>query len=283
MLMVKAYAKVNVALNVLEKLENGYHEIDTVILPLELHDRIEFEILPERFETMITSDDISLPTDESNLVYKAFKTLKEHYKFKENFRIHVHKCIPISAGLAGGSADAAATINAIIKMLRIKASKDELVALAKKVGSDVPYCLFNKPSRCKGIGEDMEHIKLKNKYFVLLIKPKQGMATAEAYKKYDSLEEKEFSNIDKLLDALAKGKDDIVAEEMKNGLEKPTIETIEEVKNIKNKLLTDGFLMSMMSGSGSTVFAMSTSLKDIQKESMKFDNKKYYVKVTNIL
>lgn len=283
MLMVKAYAKVNVALNVNEKLENGYHDIDTVILPLELHDRIEFEVLPNGFDTMITSDDRSLPTDESNLIYKAFKILKDQYKFNASFRIHAHKCIPISAGLAGGSADAAATLNTLIKMLKIKISKEELIELAKKVGSDVPYCLFNKPSRCKGIGENLEHIKVKNKYYVLLIKPKQGMSTAEAYKNYDALENKEYSNIDLLLEGLAKGKDDIVAQEMKNGLEKPTIQAVKEIEFIKNKLIEDGFAMSMMSGSGSTVFAMSTSLKQIQKEAAKFDSKKYYVKITNVL
>ena len=283
MLMVKAYAKVNVALNVNEKLENGYHDIDTVILPLELHDRIEFEILPNNFDTMITSDDRSLPTDESNLIYKAYKVLKERYNFNTKFRIHAHKCIPVSAGLAGGSADAAATLNTLIKMLKIKISKEELIELAKKVGSDVPYCLFNKPSRCKGIGENLEHIKVKNKYYVLLIKPKQGMSTAEAYRNYDNLENKEYSDIDLLLEGLAKGDDEIVAKEMKNGLELPTKQAVKEIDEIKNKLIEDGFNMSLMSGSGSKVIALSTSLKHIQKEASKFDAKKYYVKVTNIL
>ena len=120
MLMVKAYAKVNVALNINGKFENGYHDIDTVILPLELHDRIEFEILPNNFDTMITTDDRSLPTDESNLIYKAYKVLKDRFNFDTKFRIHAHKSIPVSAGLAGGSADAAATMNTIIKMLKIK-------------------------------------------------------------------------------------------------------------------------------------------------------------------
>ena len=127
MLMVKAYAKVNVALNINGKFENGYHDIDTVILPLELHDRIEFEVLPNGFDTMITSDDRSLPTDESNLIYKAFKALKDQYKFNTSFRIHAHKCIPVSAGLAGGSADAAATLNTLIKILKIKISREELI------------------------------------------------------------------------------------------------------------------------------------------------------------
>ncbi len=284
MIMVKAHAKINVALNIDEnKLANGYHNIDSIMLPLELHDRIEFEFLPAYFDTMITCDDVSIPTDESNLIVKAFNVMKERFGFKQSFRIHVHKIIPISAGLGGGSADAAAVINTLIKMLKLKVSEEELIEIAKKVGSDVPYCLFNKPSRCKGIGEKLEPISIKNKYHVLLIKPKTGMSTAEAYKKYDEIEEKEFSNIEVLIEALKKGDEEKIASEMKNGLEKPTMNEIVQVREIKEQLIKDGFKMVMMSGSGSTVFAMSKSLKELQKEAQKFENKGHYIKITNIL
>lgn len=282
MMMVKAFAKINVALNINEKLDNGYHSIDTIILPLQLHDRIEIEELQNGFDTMITCDDVSLPTDESNLVVKTVNILREHFKFKNNFRIHVHKCIPISAGLAGGSADAAATMNTIIKMLHIKTTKEEMIEVAKRIGSDVPYCLFNKPSRCKGMGEELTEIQVKNKYYVLLIKPKKGIVTAEAYKKYDEIKDKEYSDIDNLILALKNGDEKIIANEMKNGLEKPAIEMVEDIKIIKNQLIKDGFNMTLMSGSGSTVFALSSSFKDLQKESCKFDSKKYYVKLTSI-
>lgn len=284
MIMVKAHAKINIALNIeVEKMANGYHNIDSVMLPLELHDRIEFEFLPAYFDTMITCDDVSIPTDESNLIVKAFNVMKERFGFKQNFRIHVHKIIPISAGLGGGSADAAAVINTLLKMLKIKVSNEELIEIAKKVGADVPYCLFNKASRCKGIGEKLEPIALKDKYHVLLIKPKVGMSTADAYKKYDETEEKEFSNVDVLVQALKDGNEEIIAQEMKNGLEKPTMNEIKEVKEIKEQLIKDGFKMTMMSGSGSTVFALSKSLKDLHKESLKFEGKGHYIKITNIL
>ncbi len=282
-MMVKAFAKINVALNVNEKLDNGYHKIDTVMLPLQLHDRIEFEVLQNGFDTMITSDDTSLPTDESNLVVKTVNILREHYKFNNNFRIHIHKCIPISAGLAGGSADAAATMNTIIKMLHIKTTKEEMIEVAKKIGSDVPYCLFNKPSRCRGMGEELTQIEIKDKYYVLLIKPKKGIVTAEAYRKYDEMVDKEYSNIDNLILALKKGDEKSIALEMKNGLEKPAIEMVDDIKIIKDQLIKDGLNMTLMSGSGSTVFTLCKSLKELQKEMTKFDSKKYYVKLTNII
>lgn len=281
--MVKAHAKINLALNVNEKLENGYHDIDTIMVPLELHDRIEFDFLPEGFDSMVTCDDVSLPTDESNLTVKALQTIIEHFNIKKKFRIHVHKAIPISAGLGGGSADAACVINTVLKMCKINPSKEELVKVAKQVGADVPFCLFNKPSRCKGIGEELEPIQIKNKYYVLLVKPKKGISTEEAYKRYDLYSEKEHANIDELVLALKNGNDKAISKNLINSLEKPAIEAIEEINMIKQKLMDDGFDKVMMSGSGSSVFALSTSLKDIQKEALKFDLKKYYVKVTNIL
>lgn len=283
MIMVKAHAKINVALNVNEKLENGYHNVDMVMLPLELHDRIEFEFLPPEYETTITCDDLSLPCDESNLIVKAFKVLEKHYDIKKKFRIHTHKIIPLSAGLGGGSADAAVVINTVLKMLKISPSQEELISLAKEVGADVPYCLFNKPARCKGIGEKLDFIDVKKKYGVLIVKPKKGVSTAAAYSTYDNLPEKEFSNIEELIDGLKEGNDEVVAKNMQNGLEKASMLLIDDIAEIKNKLLQDGFKMVLMSGSGSSVFALSTDIKSLQNEALKFDMAKYYVKLTYTL
>lgn len=283
MIMVKAHAKINLALNVLEKLENGYHNVDMVILPLELHDRIEFDYLPSDYDDIITCDDTSIPCDESNLTIKAFNLLKSRYKFKKKYRIHTHKIIPISAGLGGGSADAAAILNTIIKLEKIKISDEELIAIAKQVGADVPYCLFNKPSRCKGIGEELETIKVKYKYNVLLIKPKKGISTKEAYRLYDEMGDKEYSDIPLLLQGLETGDEAIVSENLKNGLEKPSMNVLNDISEIKNKLLQDGFTMVLMSGSGSSVFVLSRNLKALQNEALKFDLSNYYVKLTSTL
>lgn len=284
MVTVKAYAKINLALNVFDKRSDGYHDVDMVMLPLELHDIIEIDTLPNGYESYITCDDTSLPTDESNLSYKAFLKLREKFDINKNFMIHVYKRIPISAGLGGGSADAAAVFNAITKKLKIKLEYPEIIDITKTIGGDVPFCMYNRPARCKGIGEELEFFTLKRRYYVLLIKPEEGVTTAQAYNDFDKLTVKpELSNIDALINALENDDDEVIAKEMKNGLQECAINLVPEIKNIIEILKKDGFNMVLMSGSGSTVFAMSKSKLAIEKEAKKIDKKKYKVVVTHTL
>lgn len=284
MVTVKAYAKINLALNVLNRRENGYHDIDMIMLPLELHDIIELDTLPNGYESYITSDDVSLPTDESNLSYKAFLKLRENFKIDKNYMIHIYKRIPISAGLGGGSADAAAVFNAILKMSKIKLGYQEMISITKTIGGDVPFCIYNRPARCRGIGEELEFFTLKKRYYVLLIKPQEGVITAQAYNDFDKLEVKpELSNIDKLIKALEEDDEETIVKEMKNGLQESAIKLVPEIKNIIDILKKDGFEMVLMSGSGSTVFAMSKNKSAIEKEAKKFDKKKYKIVVTHTL
>ena len=156
---IKAYAKINLALNVYDKRDDGYHNIDMVAIPLALHDIIELETLPRGYETFITSDDASLPTDESNLTFIALNRLREHYQINQNFMMHIYKRIPMNAGLGGGSANAAAVMNVLLKLIKEKPSYEKLIQIARSTGGDVAFCLFNKPARCKGIGEELEFIK----------------------------------------------------------------------------------------------------------------------------
>ena len=284
MVTVKAYAKINLALNVYNRRENGYHDVDMVMIPLDLHDIIELDPLPNGYESYITSDDISLPTDESNLSYKAFLKLRKEFKLDKNFMIHIYKRIPMSAGLGGGSADAAAVINTVLKMLKIKLNYDEMISISKTIGGDVPFCIYNKPARCRGIGEELEFFSLKRRYYVLLIKPEDGVTTAQAYQDFDKLKEKpELSNIDNLIKGLETDDEDLIAKEMKNGLQDVAIKLVPEIKTIIDKLKSDGFNMVLMSGSGSTVFAMSKSRLAIEQEAKKFDKKKYKIVVTHTL
>ena len=281
---IKAYAKINIALNVLGKLDNGYHEVDMVTLPIELHDIIELEPLPNGYETYITSDDESLPTDESNLSIKAFMKLREKANLSKNFMINIYKRIPMCAGLGGGSADAAAVINGALKLSKQKVDSDKLLEICANVGGDVAFCLYNKPARCRGIGEKLEFFELKRKYHVLLIKPLIGVSTGEVYNDYDNFEPKEkFSDIDKLILGLKTGNEDLIAQEMKNSLQNPAIALVPEIKDIIEQLKNDGFKMTMMSGSGSTVFALATDGHALLKESKKFDTNKYNVILTTTL
>lgn len=281
---IKAYAKINIALNILNRREDGYHDLDMVMIPIDLHDIIELETLPHGYESFLTSDDQDLPTDESNFSHVAFTKMKSEFNFDKNYMITIHKRIPMNAGLGGGSADAAAVINGTLKSLKIKADEERLIEIAKSIGADVPFCLYNKPARCRGIGEKMEFFSLKKKYHVLLIKPKDGVSTAEAYKTYDYLETKpEHSNIEALIEALKNDNEEIIAKEMKNSLQAATVKLLPIVQEIVDTLKNDGFEMALMSGSGSTVFAMHKSRNKLIKEAKKFDKNKYQVIITSTL
>lgn len=281
---IKAYAKINLALNVFEKMDDGYHDVDMISIPLALHDVLELETLPKDYDTYITSDDEDLPTDESNLSYKAYLTLKKATSLKSRYLIHIHKKIPMQAGLAGGSADAAAVINAINKMAKLKLKDDQLIDMAKTIGGDVAFCLFNHAARCQGIGGDLSFFNLKTRYHVLLIKPNQGVSTAQAYHDFDNLETKpETSNIERMIEALENGDDKVIAEEMKNSLYEPACALVPEIKEVLTTLKKDGFAMSMMSGSGSTVFALSRDYNALLQESHKFDKSKFKIVLTQTL
>lgn len=281
---VKAYAKINLALNVYDRKEDGYHNIDMITIPLDLHDIIELELLPKGYESYITSDDDSLPTDESNLSNKAFRKMKEKFHIDKNVLIHIYKRIPMCAGLGGGSADAAAVINATLKAIKLKPSQDDLISLASSIGADVSFCLYNKPARCRGIGEKLDFITLKKRYHVLLIKPNEGVSTALAYQTFDELETKpQLSNIERLIEGLKIGDEKIIAEEMKNSLQECATKMVPEIKNIIDTLKKDGFPLTMMSGSGSTVFCMSLNHHAILEEYKKFSKLNYTVIVTQTL
>lgn len=281
---VKAYAKINLALNVYDRKEDGYHNIDMITVPLDLHDIIELELLPKGYESYITSDDDSLPTDESNLSNKAFRKMKDKFNIDKNVLIHIYKRIPMCAGLGGGSADAAAVINATLKAIKLKPSQDDLISLASSIGADVSFCLYNKPARCRGIGEKLDFITLKKRYHVLLIKPNEGVSTALAYQTFDELETKpQLSNIERLIEGLKIGDEKIIAEEMKNSLQECAIKIVPEIKNIIDTLKKDGFPLTMMSGSGSTVFCMSLNHHAILEEYKKFSKLNYTAIVTQTL
>lgn len=281
---VKAYAKINLALNVYEKKADGYHNVDMVSIPLVLHDILELEPLPKGYDTFITSDDEDIPTDESNLSYKAYLAIKNKVELKHRFLINIHKRIPMSAGLGGGSADAAAVLNAINKIAKLKLSNQELISLANNIGGDVAFCLFNKPARCQGIGGDLTFFKLKKKYFVLLIKPSKGIQTKQAYQDFDDLAVlPPKSNIERLIKALEEDNEQIIQQEMKNDLQTVSINIVPEIKDILDQLKKDGFPLSMMSGSGSTVFCISKDQALLHKESMVFAKKGYKTIITQTL
>ncbi|MCH5180593.1 MAG: 4-(cytidine 5'-diphospho)-2-C-methyl-D-erythritol kinase [Erysipelotrichales bacterium] len=280
-MIIKAHAKINLAINVVGKKEDGYHDLDMVMVPVELHDSIHIEVLPSNFETYVTCDDFSLEVNEYNLCSITIRKMKEKYNINKSFRVHIHKNIPIGAGLGGGSSNAAAVINAIKTLLKLDIPYEEEIELAKSIGADVPFFLKNNPARVEGIGEKLTPIKIKNKYYVLLIKPKNGLSTKDVYAKYDEVGSDNHADVDSLIKALENG--DELKEFMGNDLEKASITMLPVIQDIKKLLLDDGFENVLMSGSGSSVFAISTNRTMVEKEYRKLEKMGLNVYLTKVI
>jgi len=279
MITIKAYAKINLALNVLDKREDNYHNIDIVTLPIDLHDIIELELYPKKYGTHLTCDNASIICDESNLVYKAYRLMKQKFNFDSGARIKIYKNIPIEAGLGGGSADAAAIINGLIKLKKLNISDEELINLGMEIGSDVPFCLFNKPARMQGKGEKLTFLDVKKDWYVLLIQPNEGLSTKGIYKIADTLP-KDIPNIPNLIDGLQSNVDTLIEENMKNGLQNAAISVLPEIQSIIDKLKSLGLNKVLMSGSGSSIFALDDNEKKIKNIAKMFDDDNHSVWIT---
>ncbi|MDR0934948.1 MAG: 4-(cytidine 5'-diphospho)-2-C-methyl-D-erythritol kinase [Erysipelotrichaceae bacterium] len=280
-MIIKSYAKINIALNVLGKSENGMHKIDMIMLPVELHDSLEITELKLNSDNYVTLADFTGGGFKYNLATEALNRILEVGGRKNRFRIVINKNIPISAGLGGGSSNAAAVLTGIRQMLRLPISDSALNELAFELGSDVPFFIYKTPARVTGFGEKVEKISVKNDYYVLIVKPTKGLSTEKVYQKSDEYN-LEVTDIDAVISALKEGDDGKLEPLMSNALEKPAFDLLPEVRILKNELKSMGLKLVLMSGSGSAVFAMSKDKKILQKAYQKFENK-YDVELTKVL
>lgn len=280
-LLLKSYAKINICLDVTNKRPDGYHELDMIMLPLEMHDSILFNELTNAQDHFVTIDDYSVGSLKYNLATSAIEKLQKVYKFNNKFRITIHKVIPMKAGLGGGSSNAATVMGAVNSYLNLRVTSDELAKLSKDLGADIPFFVYNKPARCTGIGEKMEFINVKNNYYVLICKPEQGCVTKSVYELSDTMELK-HGNVDLVKKALEEGDDELLASSIFNSLEEPAMTLVPEIKVIKDKMLEEGLKIVLMSGSGSAVFALSTDKRKLKAVAKKLDKMQYYVEITKI-
>ena len=281
MISVKSYAKINIALNVVGKTENNYHLLDSIVLPIELHDTIILENLKNGVETYVTVDDFSQGSIEYNIASFAIDRLASMYGFKNKFRVYIHKVIPMQAGLGGGSSNAAFTMKAVIKQLKLNVPDETLLDIAKSLGADVPFFIKCVPARMRGIGEILDPIKVKNNYYVLVVKPYEGLSTVAVFNKADELELK-TGNIEDVIKALETGDDDLLANSIVNSLEEPAVSLIPEIKRIKEILYSFGLKIVGMTGSGSSVVALSQDKKLLKKVEKELENT-YRVELTRVL
>ena len=281
-MFVKAFAKINLYLDVISKREDGYHNLDMVMLPLELHDSIEFEAVPYLKDSYVTCDHVELHETKYNLINLTLQEMKRRYNTKSNFSVTIHKEIPISAGLGGGSSNAAATIKAIRTICKIKMDEAEELDLAKSLGADVPFCMKNKAAHVEGIGERVTPINVKKPFFVIIIKPEKGLSTKHVFEESDQME-LEHGNVNDVIKALETGDDELLAKSMFNSLEKTSIGLVPEIQEVKDMLKNDGFKLVLMSGSGSSVFALTRDHKFAAAKFKKYDRKGYEVYLTKTI
>lgn len=258
-MMLKAPAKINLTLDVLAKRPDGYHEIEMVMTTVDLADRVTLTILEED-KIMIDCPLAYVPLDERNHAYQAAKLIKEKYGIHRGVHIHIEKNIPIAAGLAGGSSDAAATIKALNQLWDLGMSLEEMAELGSKVGSDVAFCIYGGTAVARGRGEIIEPISPPPSCWVVLAKPPIGVSTADIYGalRVDQLGQRKTKD---MVEAIKQKDFKGVCDHLGNDLESVTLHLYPEVKRIKERMLRSGADGVLMSGSGPTVFAL------IEKES----------------
>lgn len=280
--VVRSNAKINLCLDIKGIRDDGYHLLDMVMVPIALHDTLIIEESPSSTDNYVTLDDFTIQPSEFNTVTTCIDRLKEIKKFDNTFKIDLHKVIPIKAGLGGGSSNAAFVMKTINEYLKLDIDEDTLSKVASKVGADVAFFIKNKPARCTGVGEIVEPIKIKNDYYVLLIKPEAGCSTKEVYSLCDKTGNWPHGNVEDVIKALEEGDDELLAKSVFNVMEKAAISLVPEIQVIKDKLHELGLDIVLMSGSGSSVFALSTNKKLIKKAYKQLESK-YNAYITTII
>lgn len=255
---LKALAKINLGLDVLGRRENGYHDVRMVMQSIYLYDEVRIE-KAEPEEISVISNLSFLPTGEGNIAYKAAKLLKDEFQIKDGIKITLNKHIPVAAGLAGGSSNAAAVLFGMNRMFRLGLSQKELMERGVKLGADVPYCIMRGTVLAEGIGEELSVLPAMPKCTVLIAKPPVSVSTKVVYEALDSGNIVKHPDIDGIIEGLQNRDLRQVAASMGNVLEDVTIPMHPVIEDIKNEMKACGALNALMSGSGPTVFGLFES------------------------
>lgn len=257
---LKALAKINLGLDVLRRKEDGYHEVKMIMQTINLHDQIHMKKIEED-EIKIRTNLYYLPNNENNLAYKAAKRLKDEFNLPGGVFINLKKVIPVAAGMAGGSSDAAAVLFGMNKMYGLKLSMQELMDRGVKLGADVPYCIMRGTALAEGIGEKLTKLPAMPKCHILIAKPPINVSTKFVYENLhaNDLKPEDHPPVDTQIEALREGNLEKLVANMGNVLERVTVPEYPVIDEIKKVMMDNGALGSMMSGSGPTVFGIFTS------------------------
>lgn len=260
---IKAYAKVNISLDIVGKREDGYHLLEMIMQSIDLYDELNIE--KQNKDITIKCNKPYVPTDERNLAYKAAKLFIEKYKINGGVNISIKKNIPVCAGLAGGSTDGAAVLKAMNKIFGVEASDEELMELGLELGADVPYCIKGGTALCRGIGEKVTELNNFKDKILVLVKPPFGVSTKSVYQEFDLSKVRSHPNTEALIKAIEVNDLKLVSNNMKNLLENVTLRKHKVLINIKEEMKNLGAIGTMMSGSGPTVFAFFDDMLKAQR------------------
>ncbi len=252
---VKALAKINLGLDVVRRREDGYHEVCMVMQTIHLYDRLEISKNDSGQITMETNLAF-LPTNENNLIYKAAKLLYDEFDIKDGVHVKLQKRIPVAAGMAGGSTDAAAMMYGMNKIFDLGLTREQLMERGVKIGADVPYCIMRGTALAEGIGEKLTALPPMVKCPILIAKPAISVSTKFVYENLKLDDTMVHPDMQKLIEDIKEQDLKKIAADMGNVLETVTIPAYPIIADIKQHMLDHGAVGSMMSGSGPTVFGL---------------------------
>jgi len=267
--MLKAYAKINLGLDVLGKREDGYHEVRMIMQTIRLYDKLNMKKL-NKDEIIIKTNLSYLPTNENNLVYRAIQMLKEEFNIKQGIYVELQKHIPVAAGLAGGSSDAAAALTGMNRLFQLKLTTTDLMQRAVKLGADIPYCILVGTALSEGIGEVLTPLAPMPKAYILIAKPPINVSTKYVYENLILDERTNHPDIDGIMEAITSKDLYGVTNRLSNVLESVTIDKYPVIQEIKDTMIEFGAMNALMSGSGPTVFGVFEDLNLAKKAFYQF-------------
>ena len=261
---LQAFAKINLGLDVLGKREDGYHEVRMIMQTIRMYDQLDMRKSVEP-GIHLTTNKKYIPVDENNLVWRAAKLMMDTCGIIEGVSIHLHKVIPVAAGMAGGSSDAAATLVGMNRLFHCGLSKEKLMELGVQIGADVPYCVLRGTALAEGIGEKLTVLPPMPDCWILIGKPGISVSTKYVYTTLDLNTDTVHPDIDGMKKALEDGNLYGITERMGNVLQDVTIPAYPEVERIKEQMKTLGAVNAIMSGSGPTVFAVCHTAEEADR------------------
>ncbi len=279
--LVKAFAKINLSLDIIGKREDGYHLLEMVMQNVDLHDDIIIEKIEEGIT--LTCNKEYVPVDRRNIAYKAAELLMELKNIDQGVRIDITKRIPVAAGLAGGSADAAAVLKGMNELFELEMSTEELMEAGLKLGADVPYCIVGGTCLCEGVGEIVTPLEPFRDFIVLLVKPSFGVSTKDAYGSFTLDKINKHVKTSKLIKAMEEKDLNGVNYYSRNLLENVVLRKYPILKSIKQTLARNGAVVTLMSGSGPTIYGIFKDLKEAENAAKMLNRNKNEVIITRTI